>query len=145
MRSKYLARSILVAAASAAGMAAHAQTPPAPVLHYLGHEHYSTGAGVFIRYRFEVANKAAFPAALFAPAPNLPPCGNNTNSSRTWLDFFGQDGRRLYGFCALGSPADLGTIWFALPPGQDPPNWVYVELNDRQTNQRYRSNLERPH
>jgi len=68
-------------------------------------------------------------------------CGANTNSSRTWVDFFDQTGKRLYGFCALGKPADLDGIWFALEEGVIPPSWIYIEINDRQTNTKYKSNL----
>lgn len=114
---------------------------PAPVLYLMGLEYYSTGSGNFVRYRYDVLNKASYPAALFQPAPALPPCGLNTNSSRTWVDFFDKSGTRLYGFCALGSPNDLGSIWFARPEGEVPPSWVYIEMTDRQTNTVYRSNL----
>ncbi len=82
-----------------------------------------------------------YPAALFAAAPGLPPCGTNTNSSRTWVDIFNQGGTRIYGFCALGKPEDLGEIWFALEEGVIPPSWIYIELNDRQANTKYKSNL----
>jgi hypothetical protein len=79
---------------------------------------------------------------MFAPAPGLPPCGSNANSSRSWVDFFeNRTNRRLYGFCALGSPANLGRIWFALPEGQIPPSYVYIKIIDRQTNTTYTSNL----
>jgi hypothetical protein len=78
---------------------------------------------------------------MFAAAPNLPACGNNTNSSRTWVDFFDSAGHRIYGFCALGKPDDLGKIWFAMEEGVVPPSYVYIELNDRQTNTKYKSNL----
>lgn len=115
-------------------------TLPAPVLQYTGKEYYSTAAGAFIRYRFDVTNKSAFPAAMFAPAPGLPPCGANTNSSRTWVDFFDQNGRRLYGFCALGTNTALDSLWFAVPQDQPPPDGVYIEMIDRQTNSRLRSN-----
>ena len=114
---------------------------PDPVLYLTGLEYYSTGSGNFVRYRYDVLNKASYPAALFQAAPALPPCGNNNNASRTWVDFFDKSGNRLYGFCALGSPNDLGSIWFALPEGQVPPSWVYIEMRDRQTNTLYRSNL----
>ena len=50
-------------------------------------------------------------------------------------------GKRLYGFCALSKPADLGKIWFAMEEGVIPPSYVYIELNDRQTNTKYKSNL----
>jgi len=117
-------------------------TFPNPVLYLLGTEQYTVNNTSFIRYRYDVLNKDAYPAAMFAAAPSLPPCGTNTNSSRTWVDFFeGRTNRRIYGFCALGQPQNLGSIWFALPEGTVPPSYVYIELNDRQTNTKYRSNL----
>ncbi len=114
---------------------------PNPILYLTSTEPYSTPGGTFMRHRYDVLNKASYPAAMFAAAPGLPPCGTNTNSSRTWVDFFNSRGRRLYGFCALGSPNDLGSIWFSTPEGEIPPSYVYIELNDRQTNTKYKSNL----
>ena len=119
---------------------------PAPQMVVTGTEIYTVNGTTFRRYRFDVTNKALYPAALFAPSPALPPCGANANSSRTWVDFFegasagAATGRRLYGFCALGTPANLGQIWFALPYNQMPPASVMIVLMDRQTNTRYRSN-----
>lgn len=123
--------------------AASAPTPtlPNPVLYLTGTEAYQTGGKHLIRYNYDVLNKADYPAALFAAAPALPPCGANTNSSRAWVDIFDQSGRRLYGFCNFSSPADLGKIWFGLEEGVVPPSYVYIELNDRQTNTKYKSNL----
>ena len=115
---------------------------PNPILYLSGTEFYTTNGQNFIRYRYDVFNKDQYPAAMFAAAPSLPPCGNNANSSRSWVDFFnGRTNQRIYGFCALGNPANLGSIWFALPEGEVPPSYVYIELNDRQTNTKYRSNL----
>jgi hypothetical protein len=114
---------------------------PNPVLYLSGTEAYSTGGKDFIRYRYDVLNKDSYPADLFAAAPALPPCGLNTKASRTWVDFFDSRGKRLYGFCALGRPADLGTIWFALEQNVVPPSYVYIEMTDRQTNTKYKSNL----
>lgn len=114
---------------------------PNPVLYLTSTEFYSTGGKDFIRYNYDVLNKDAYPDAMFAPAPALPPCGANKNSSRTWVDFFDSRGKRLYGFCALGKSADLGKIWFALEDGVIPPSYIYIELNDRQTNTKYKSNL----
>lgn len=126
----------------AQGSAAQQETAlPNPVLYLTGTELYTTAAGSFVRYRYDVHNKQAYPAEMFAAAPGLPPCGANANASRTWVDFFDAAGRRLYGFCALSSPGQLGSIWFGLPEGQIPPSYVYVELHDRQANRRYRSNL----
>lgn len=112
-----------------------------PRLAFTGQETYTANGRTFVRYRYDVLNRDAYPAAMFAAAPNLPPCGTNTNSSRTWVDFFDQSGSRLYGFCALGSPQNLNQIWFALPEGQAPPGRVYIEMIDRLANMRYRSNL----
>jgi hypothetical protein len=117
------------------------QTPPKPVLYLLRTEAYTAGGKNWIRYRYDVLNKADYPAAMFAAAPGLPPCGSNTNASRTWVDFFDNTGKRLYGFCALSKPDDLGKIWFAMEDGVIPPSYVYIELNDRQTNTKYKSNL----
>lgn len=114
---------------------------PNPVLYMTSQEFYSTGGKNFIRYRYDVFNKDAYPAEMFAAAPGLPPCGANTRSSRTWVDFFDSRGKRLYGFCALGKAEDLGSIWFALEEDVIPPSYVYIEMNDRQTNTKYKSNL----
>jgi hypothetical protein len=130
---------IMVAAKSAA--TAPPPIPPNPVLYLLGVEVFQANGKQFTRYRYDVHNKDAYPADMFASAPALPPCGANTKSSRTWVDIYNQSGKRLYGFCALGKPADLEGIWFALESDVVPPSWVYIELNDRQTNTKYKSNL----
>ena len=129
-----------VAMAMAAGTGP-AQAQPNPVLYLTGLEYYSAGGKNWVRHRYDVLNKDQYPAAMFAPAPALPPCGTNTNSSRSWVDFFDSRGKRLYGFCALGTPANLGKIWFATEEGTVPPSYVYIELHDRQTNTKYKSNL----
>jgi hypothetical protein len=90
---------------------------------------------------YGVLNYDAYPNEMFAAAPDLPPCGTNTKSSRTWVDIYDQSGKRLYGFCALAKPADLNKIWFALEEHIVPPSWIYIELNDRKTNTKYKSNL----
>ncbi len=120
---------------------ASAPVPPNPVLFMTGTEFYQTGGKQWTRYKYDVLNKADYPAAMFAAAPALPPCGKNTNSSRTWVDIYDQRGKRLYGFCALGKPEDLGSIWFALEVGLVPPSFIYIEMTDRQTNTKYKSNL----
>lgn len=114
---------------------------PNPVLYLIGQEYFTSGGKQFRRYRFDVLNRDSYPPELFAASPALPPCGQNTNASRTWIDFFDQRGKRLYGFCALGKPADLNGIWFALEEDLVPPSYVYIEMNDRQTSTKYKSNL----
>lgn len=140
--SKWLAiRVVTVAAALVAGSGPAQAAPPNPILYLTGLEYYSAGGKNWVRHRYDVFNKDQYPAAMFAPAPGLPPCGTNTNSSRSWVDFFDSRGKRLYGFCALGSPANLGKIWFATEEGTVPPSYVYIEIHDRQTNTKYKSNL----
>lgn len=114
---------------------------PNPVLYLMVTEPFEASGKQWIRYRYDVLNKADYPAELFAAAPALPPCGNNTKASRTWVDVYDQRGKRLQGFCAFGKPSDLGLIWFALEEDVIPPSWVYIELTDRQTNTKYKSNL----
>lgn len=125
----------------AAPAIAMAQQTPNPVIYFVGAESVESGGKSFIRYRYDVLNKELFPKELFAAAPSLPPCGTNTKSSRTWVDIFAQDGKRLNGFCALTSPNDLNKIWFALEVDSIPPSWIYIQLVDRQTNTKYKSNL----
>lgn len=115
--------------------------PPNPVLIFMSQEPFTTGGTNFIRYNYAVFNFADIPNSLFTAAPNLPPCGLNKNSARSWVDIFDQSGKRLNGFCALGKSDDMNGIWFALKEGELPPSWVFIEINDRQTNTKFKSNL----
>ena len=114
---------------------------PNPVLYLVGQEPFVREGQAFIRYHFDVANSDAYPDTIFAAAPTLPPCGTNTKASRTWVDVFDHRGKRLNGFCAFGRSKHLSSIWFALEEGELPPSWVYIELTDRQTGTKYKSNL----
>ena len=114
---------------------------PNPILYFLGAEFVEINGKQITRYRFDVANKDQYPDDMFAAAPALPPCGSNTKAARTWIDLYDQGGKRLNGFCALGKSADLNGIWFALDTGVVPPSWIYIEMNDRKTNTKYKSNL----
>ena len=118
-----------------------AQAIPNPILFFTGQEFYEASGKQYIRYRYDVLNKNEYPNELFAAAPDLPPCGQNTKASRTWVDFYDLRGKRLYGFCGFGKSADLGTIWFALEADVLPPSYVYIEINDRKTPTKYKSNL----
>lgn len=114
---------------------------PNPVLVFLGSEPYTANGKQWMRYNYAVDNRADYPNELFAAAPELPPCGANTKASRTWVDIYDQSGKRLYGFCALGKSDSLGQLWFALEEGVLPPSWIYIQMNDRKTNTKYKSNL----
>ena len=120
---------------------ASAPVLPNPVLYFLGPEFVTINGKQVTRYNFDVLNKSDYPDDLFAAAPDLAPCGTNTKAARTWVSFHDQTGKQLQSFCALGKSADLNGIWFGLETGVIPPSWVYIEMNDRKTNTKYKSNL----
>ena len=114
---------------------------PNPILVLDKLEYYQATGKQYVRYHYSVFNSEAYPADMFAASPDLPPCGKNTRSARTWIDFYDERGARLYGFCALGKSEDLRDVWFNAEAGTLPPSWVYVEMTDRKTNTKYKSNL----
>jgi hypothetical protein len=120
---------------------AAAPNPPNPVLAFLGQEYATVGGKKMTRYYFDIANKDEYPVELFEASPTLPPCGTTKNASRTWLDIYDQNGKRLNGFCAIMRPADLTKLWFQMDLEEVPPSWVYIEFTDRKTNTKYKSNL----
>ena len=114
---------------------------PSPDLIYTGSEDYVIDSTEYTRYKLEVTNSVDFPDELFVPSPHLPPCGLNTDASRTWVDIYDNNDARLYGFCALSCSDDLNLIWFAKPKGTPPPASVYITLHDRECDITYTSNL----
>jgi len=113
---------------------------PTPKLAYTGKENYTVRGVDFIRYKLEVINRDDYPASLFKPAPTLPPCGLNKNSTRTWIKIYNIDGSYIYGFCALSSPSDMKGLWFAVARGTKPPKSVYLTMDDRACNKTLKSN-----
>ena len=86
----------------------------------------------FTRYWFTVSNRAVFNNVFFTPSPNLPPCGLNNNSARTWLTIYnGDTNAYIYGYCALPNNAAMAKLWFAVPTGTHPPKRFYIKLEDR--------------
>lgn len=143
-KAAMLFASLFLMALSTSSVSTARPTPPPlpnPVLVFVGSEPYTANGKQWMRYNYVVDNRAAYPNEMFAAAPELPPCGNNTKASRTWVDIYDQRGKRLYGFCALGKSDGLGQLWFALEEGVLPPSWIYIEMNDRKTNTKYKSNL----
>jgi hypothetical protein len=93
-------------------------------------EIFDSNGELWIRYTVRVKNLEAYTDDLFAPSPDLPPCGLNTNASRTWVEIYDQNNQRIYGFCALGRAASLQSLWFAVP-AHARPTGVSIELHDR--------------
>ena len=141
MKKRIVLASVSLLLLLAMQVSANAPVLPNPVLYFLGQEFLTINGKQVTRYNFDVLNKTDYPDDLFAASPNLPACGKNTQAARTWVDFYDQSGKRLNGFCALGKSADLNGIWFSLETGVVPPSWVYIELTDRKTNTKYKSNL----
>ena len=100
----------------------------------------------YIRYSTSVTNWEAYSPELFTPAPDLEPCGDAGDGSRTWLTHFvSLRGREesLALFCSIMEPVGLTFTYFVLPTATT-PEYVYVTLWDRVTGQEVESNLVRP-
>lgn len=86
----------------------------------------------FVRYWFTVTNRGVFNNVFFTPSPNLPPCGLNNSSARTWLRIYNANGGAyIYGYCALPNNAAMGKLWFAVPTANPQPKAFYITLEDR--------------
>jgi hypothetical protein len=122
-----------------------AEAIPNPVIDWVlpvPYENYLDAFGnPYVRYRFQVTNRSAYPNEMFEASPSLPPCGLNTSAARTWVYIYnGVTNAYIYGFCALGIAENLGQIWFAIPQGGTPPPSIYITLTDRLTSTVYTSN-----
>jgi hypothetical protein len=108
------------------------KTYPKPVIKV---DHKDAEGRIYI----PVLNWAVYDNEMFRSAPDLPPCGANSNASRTWVDIYNADtNARIYGFCAFNANTDLKRVWFmpAAPGGR-----VYIILNDRACRKSYKSNI----
>ncbi|NLH17483.1 MAG: hypothetical protein GX455_12980, partial [Phycisphaerae bacterium] len=96
----------------------------------------------YTRYLFRVNNWYAYPNELFEPSPDLPPCGLNENSSRTWVEIYNfHTGEQVYGFCGLDEAHDLhDRLSVSFPTGETPPP-IYIKLVDRRCDTTYTSNI----
>jgi hypothetical protein len=112
-----------------------------PKLALKGSKEYEVRGKSFTRFELTIENHAAFPNEMFRAAPDLPPCGKNKNSARTWVDIVSSDGKRLYGFCGFTSAENLTGLWFAVAKGSTAPDGIYVILNDREKGVKHKSNV----
>jgi ketosteroid isomerase-like protein len=131
----------IVLCVSAVSVFGQAVDLPAPQLRYVGFQDRDWNGQTLRMYKFEIKNRSEFPAELFDTAPDLPPCGLNYNSSRTWVYFFDAKTKaRLYGFCGMKDSSELGKLWFSRQVSASQPKSVYIEMTDRRTGSLYRSN-----
>src|SRR5262245_12627608 len=117
------------------------QEVPSPILAVTKIENEEISGRQITRYHLTIVNRTAFPDMLFELSPDLPPCGLNKNASRTWAQINAENGRQIYGFCALRSANELDKLWVAFPAEQIPPDKIYVVLIDRWLKKSYISNL----
>lgn len=111
-----------------------------PILHFTKKEASVVRGRRFTRIYLSIRNWDSFPNGLFRKSPELPPCGQNRNASRTWLNIYNPEGQRLYGYCGFSSNENLQNFSFAIRAGQAIPSACYVELIDRKLNKKYISN-----
>lgn len=90
--------------------------------------------------KLSVSNWADYDPELFVLDSSLPPCGLNTNAGRTWVGIFAGNGSRIYGYCGIDDRSGLTSLFVVLPSGSPPPESVYIDLWDRATDRRVRSN-----
>lgn len=133
--------SIKASRRSASAIAASQFSSIKPKLEFVGSEQVDIRGTLFTRYSISVTNTNEIPGDLFLAAPDLPPCGRNVNSSRTWVDISDQNGKRLYGYCGFSKPASLSKLGFSLKKGTIAPKSVRIVLNDRRMRKSYASNL----
>jgi hypothetical protein len=143
-RRKALLVTFAVAAAFtfASARGAAAQALPTPQAKFAGTEEYEAQGKQWTRYKLALLNRSDYAKELFAPAPDLPPCGGNKNSARTWVDIYDRkDRRKIYSFCAIEGPKELGYLWFPVEKGSATPSSVYVVITDRRNRMRATSNV----
>ena len=111
---------------------------PTPTLAFTG----TSEANGTTRCTLSVTNWKEFSDDFFAPSSDLPPCGLNKSSSRTWVDIVDADtSKRLYGYCALGSAKELNELSFAVAKDATVPARVSITLSDRRTKVARTSNV----
>ena len=83
------------------------------------------------RYFFTVTNYGDYSDALFVKSPALPPCGLNTEASRTWLNIYRANNVRIYGYCAFHDNSRMANVSFAVKKTDPQPRAFYIRLTDR--------------
>ena len=97
----------MLSVVSAAG-----QDLPKPDLRFVRATDTEVNGKPYRMYEIEIVNRADFSDELFVQSPNLPPCGRNTNSSRTWINIYIDNKNRIYGHCGISSNGELSSLKF---------------------------------
>jgi PKD repeat protein len=111
---------------------------PAPQIVLRGREDYTVDEVEYTNFRLSVVNRDDY-AGLFYLTLNLPPCGLNTNASRTWVEMYDNNNEYIYGFCGFYSESSLHELRFSIRK-DDPIESVHVILVDRECGVSYTSN-----
>jgi hypothetical protein len=113
---------------------------PEPVVEIVNSDFYEWQGRKWLRVILTIKNWKEYPAELFEPAPDLPPCGNVTSAARTWVAVRTTEGRQLVGLCDMRNVNSLVSISLSLPPAVEPGTRILVTLFDRRAQKLYRSN-----
>ncbi|MEO7364958.1 MAG: hypothetical protein ABIW03_01405 [Sphingomicrobium sp.] len=132
---------VLSAPTMADARAKHSISLPSPRLVFQGSEPYEANGFDFVRYQYDVTNKAKYPKALFQTSQNAPPCGQNVSATRIAVAIYDTKGKQLVEFCSLPGPERLDGLWFAVAKDTVPPAGVYIEITDRLTGKKARSQV----
>ncbi|HEY2865507.1 MAG TPA: hypothetical protein VGJ02_00320 [Pyrinomonadaceae bacterium] len=116
------------------------QDMPKPKLSFVRAEDVTDNSRQYMRYTIEITNRSEFSDELFFESPDLPACGLNANSSRTWINIYFDGGRRYYGWCAIRSNAELSMLKFNVPADAVQPTKIYVDFVDRREGKVVKSN-----
>lgn len=89
-------------------------------------------------FALSFGNLERLPVDVFAPAPDLPPCGANSNSSRAWIEIVeANSGQVLQLVCDARDLNDLQSVRLEIETSEPLSLSIRVVVNDRQTGKLY--------
>jgi hypothetical protein len=112
-------------------LAAVGQSLPKPEIRLVGVEDRVSNGYAVKAYEIEVVNRAEYSNDLFMEAPVLPPCGQNANAARAWINIYGDREIRLQGWCNIKENGELASLRFNLPADRPQPKTMFINLIDR--------------
>ncbi|MDI1243572.1 MAG: hypothetical protein PSX80_16805 [bacterium] len=115
----------------ALSIAALGQSLPKPKLKLVSVSDGTNNGYAVKVYVIEVVNRTDILDEFFIAAPVLPPCGNNTNAARTWINLYDDRSVRIYGWCAIKSNSELASLGFMIRASDTQPKKIFIDLVDR--------------